>query len=288
MLAIGGWTWSTYFSLAVRTAASRTSLATSIVTLLQQWPCFKGVTIDWEYLSNNGVNYGSTGSPSSPPNVVDPSDSANFILFLQQLRSMYVQQGWNNYTIAMCCTPAPEKIHFDVKGLIPLLDQWHIMTYEYPLNTSCFLIGSFADGSWQKTAAHQSNLYPSPYGPYSASGAVQAYLSYGVPASKLFIGVPFYSRGFAGTTGLGAAATGPSPDMSEQAGVVDYKALPMPGAVEMWDNVAQAGYSYDPARKVLDTYDVPQAVKAKCEYVIQQGLGGIIIWESMARKVDDW
>jgi chitinase len=124
MLAIGGWTWSQYFSLAVRTAASRTSLATSIVTLLQQWPCFKGVTIDWEYLSNNGVNYGNTG------NIVDPSDSANFVSFVQQLRSMFVQQGWNNYTIALCCTPAPEKIHFDVKSLVPLLDQWHVMTYE--------------------------------------------------------------------------------------------------------------------------------------------------------------
>jgi chitinase len=49
----------------------------------------------------------------------------------------------------------------------------------------------------------------------------------------------------------------------------------------MWDSQAQAGYSYDATKKVLDTYDVPQAVKAKCEYVIQQGLGGIIIWESM-------
>ena len=129
MLAIGGWTWSQNFSLAVRTAASRTSLATSIVTLLQQWKCFKGVTIDWEYLSNDGVNYGNTG------NVVDRSDSANFALFVQQLRSMFLQQGWNNYTISLCCTPAPEKIKFDVKSLVPLLDEWHIMTYEYHLNT---------------------------------------------------------------------------------------------------------------------------------------------------------
>ena len=143
------------------------------------------------------------------------------------------------------------------------------------------LIGSFADGSYTTTTAHQSNLYPSPYGPYSASGAVDAYLSYGVPASKLFIGVPFYSRGFSGTTGLGAPSTGPSPDMSWQPGVVDYKALPVTGAVEMWDDTAKAGYSYDATRKVLNTYDVPQAVQAKCQYVIQKGLGGIIIWESM-------
>ena len=95
------------------------------------------------------------------------------------------------------------------------------------------------------------------------------------------MGVPFYSRGFSGTTGLGSTATGPSPDMSWQPGVADYKALPEPGAVEVWDDVAQAGYSYDATRKVLDTYDVPAAVKAKCEYVIRNGLGGLIIWESI-------
>jgi hypothetical protein len=37
---------------------------------------------------------------------------------------------------------------------------------------------------------------------------------------------------------------------SWQAGVADYKALPEPGGVEMWDDVcAQAGYSYDATRK---------------------------------------
>jgi chitinase len=122
---------------------------------------------------------------------------------------------------------------------------------------------------------------PSPYSPYSASGAVQAYIQKGVPASRIFMGVPFYSRGFSGTTGLGSTATGPSPDMSWQPGVADYKALPEPHAVEGWDDVAQAGFSYDATRKVLDTYDVPEAVKAKCEYVIQNGLGGLIIWESI-------
>jgi len=63
---------------------------------------------------------------------------------------------------------------------------------------------------------------------------------------------------------------------------VDYKALPIAGAVEMWDDVAQAGYSYDATKKVMNTYDVPRAVQAKCEYVKVKGLGGIIIWESIS------
>jgi len=49
----------------------------------------------------------------------------------------------------------------------------------------------------------------------------------------------------------------------------------------MWDSHAQAGYSYDANRKVMNTYDVPQAVKAKCDYINEKGLGGVILCESM-------
>lgn len=213
-LVIDGWIWSTNFSLAARTASSRTSLAQSIVTLFQQWPVFTGVSIDWEYLSNNGVNYGNSW------NVVDSSDSKNFVLFMQTLRQLFNQANWTHYTIALCCTFAPEKIQFDVASLVPLLDEWHVLTYEYgPWNDNVDC--SFMDGSWTNVTAHQSNLMPTPYSPYSASGAVQAYIAKGVPASKIFMGVPFYSRGFSGTTGLGSTSTGPSPDMSFQPGVVD-------------------------------------------------------------------
>ena len=133
-LAIGGWTYSTYFSNAVRTASSRNSLANSIVTLFQQWHMFSGVTIDWEYITNDGQNFGSSGKtdpPTRPANVVHPSDAENFALFVETLRGMFNQQNWTNYTIAACFTAAPEKMKFDVRRYVPLLDEWHIMTYEY-------------------------------------------------------------------------------------------------------------------------------------------------------------
>ena len=102
-----------------------------------------------------------------------------------------------------------------------------------PNNNLTFPFNSLSAGGWSNITSHQPNLYPSPYSPYSADGAVKAYMSLGVPASKIFIGVPFYSRGFAGSNGLGTPATGPSQDTSWEAGVVDYKALPIAGAVEM-------------------------------------------------------
>jgi chitinase len=127
-LSIGGWSWSTNFSLAVRTPQSRQSLVNSIIQLFQQWTCFKGVSIDWEYLSNDGVNYGKDG------NITHPDDCENLAKFLELLRASFQHQNWPEYTIAMCFTPAPEKMKFDVRRLIPLLDEWHVMTYEYAVS----------------------------------------------------------------------------------------------------------------------------------------------------------
>jgi chitinase len=114
---------------------------------------------------------------------------------------------------------------------------------------------SFESGAWSNTTSHQS---PSQYGQYSTSGVVEAFISRGVPASNIYIGIPLYSKGFAGTNGLGSPATGSSPDTSFESGVVDYKALLIAGATEMWDDQAKAGYSFDATRKVINTYDVPQ------------------------------
>lgn len=141
---------------------------------------------------------------------------------------------------------------------------------------------SFASGAWSNTTSHQSNLYPSPNSPYSASLAVETYTSYGIPPSKIYIGIPLYSRGFSGSKGLGTPCTGASPDTSWEQGVVDYKNLPVAGAVEYWDDSARAGYSFDAEKGIVNSYDVPRAVREKCEYVKRMGLGGVIIWESIS------
>ena len=85
--------------------------------------------MDWEYLSNDGVNYGR--DENGHVNIAHPDDCENFALFVELLRNYFNERGWNGYTIAMCCTAAPEKMKFDVGRLVPLLDEWHVMTYEY-------------------------------------------------------------------------------------------------------------------------------------------------------------
>ena len=77
--------------------------------------------------------------------------------------------------------------------------------------------------------------------------------------------------------------------MSWEAGVCDYSSLPRPGSTEYWDDVAKATFSYDPIKKILNSYESVRSAKEKgfpvifniiVDYVWKHGLKGIIVWES--------
>ena len=267
-LSIGGWTWSKNFSLAMKTRSSRQSLVQSIIDFLETYPFFDGVDFDWEYLTDNGVNHGNAG------NNVDPKDAENFIEFIYELRARLIEKGRNGFILGMCAVAAPEKVEFPVEKIHPLLDEIRIMTYD------------FAGGFDLKNTAHHTNARKSRFGKWSVEQAADYFLSRGVPGNKLLIGVAYYSRGYEGITELGQEATGNSPDFqfAEEIGIVPYHQLPLPGAVEIWDDEAKAHYSYDAAKKIINTYDTVDSVVEKCKIVKEKGLKGIIVWESAGEK----
>jgi chitinase len=265
-LAIGGWTWSKYFSPAVATAENRTNMVNSIINLFLKYNIFSGISIDWEYVSDDGINYGNDG------NMADPADFDNLCLFIKELRTKFDARGMT-HRINMCYTAAPEKLKFDVAKIEPLIDEFHIMTYD------------FHSGAWgETTTAFHANPRKSSYGEYSAEEAADMYLDAGVPAKKIFIGAAFYSRGFANTTGPGMPAEGGSPDTSWEPGCVDYKALPLPGATEYNDPESKSAYSYDADKGIVNTYDNVTSCIEKCKIVYEKNLGGVLVWESSGDK----
>lgn len=242
------------------TPISRESVIDSIINWFQRYPIFDGVNIDWEYLSNDGVNYGQEG------NIARKEDASNFMEFLKLLR-----QRLPNYRISMCVSGAASKAKFPISSVAALVDELHIMTYD-------FASSAFGD----TVSRHQTNLFRGDHCVNSVHDAVEFYLGHGVPANKLFIGAAFYSRGFADSEGLGKSCRSGAvvADKSWEDGVCDYKSLPRPGAIEYWDEGASAGYSYDKDRKILNSYDTVESMTAKSRYVRERGLGGIICWES--------
>ena len=262
-LSIGGWTLSKNFSKAFEGEAQRQAFCNEVIAIFKKYGIFNGVNIDWEYISPVGQNYGNAG------NSVGPNDPANFSAFLKLMREKFDQNGMKGHKISGALTGSPEKSKIlPIPEMIKYMDEFHVMTYDY--NSS----------AWGPTSAgHHTNLKKTSYTPFSVEESVEAYLSRGVPSEKIYIGVAFYSRGFANTDGIGKPSNGAVPDMSWEKGVVDYKDLPKPGAKELWDDAAKASYSYDASKKILNSYDTPASVVEKCNYVKSKNLGGVIVWE---------
>jgi chitinase len=83
---------------------------------------------------------------------------------------------------------------------------------------------------------------------------------------------------------MGKPSAGGSPDMSWEKGIVDYKSLPLPGATGYLDPESKGAYSYDPAKRVLNTYDNRESIIEKCRIIYEKNLGGMLIWENSADK----
>ncbi|KAJ3276654.1 hypothetical protein HDV01_004187 [Terramyces sp. JEL0728] len=264
-LSIGGWSFSTHFSEAVSTPESRLAFVATCMAILHQFPgLISRLDFDWEHISPPGTNYGKEGNSASP------NDGVNFGLLLELLRNHLDHSPFSQVTLTACVTGVPSAMTaLPLTVMARLLESINIMTYD------------MASSSYgQCSAGHHTNLYSTPYSPTSIDQAVKAYISLGFPRDKIVIGAAFYSRGFANTDGLGKPSFGIVADKSWEDGVCDYRTLPRPGAEEYYDEAAQAHYSYDGQRKILNSYDSVRSVKAKCEYVWREGLKGVIVWES--------
>ncbi|KAK2597756.1 hypothetical protein N8I77_012520 [Diaporthe amygdali] len=264
LLSIGGWTYSTNFPAAASTADTRATFASTAVTLMKDWG-FDGIDIDWEYPA-------------------DSTQAANFVSLLQAVRSeldSYAAQYAPGYHFLLTvASPAgPQNYNtMQLSAMANYLDFFNLMAYDYA-------------GSWDSTSGHQANLYNASdsgnplAAKYSTDKAVTDYISAGVPASKIVLGMPIYGRSFEQTAGIGQPYTGVGSGSWEN-GVWDYKALPKAGATVITDVKAGATYSYDSSAQELISYDTPDMVSTKVSYLKSKGLGGSMFWEASADKND--
>jgi len=263
LLSLGGWSKSKYFSSAVL-EENRSNFVSNLINIFEKYPIFCGVSLDWEYITDDGQNYGNAG------NEARPEDADNFRLFVQLLRSRLDREGKSQYKITVPCSANPEMAKkMKLQQLHPYIDVFDLMHYD------------FSDGNWgETTTAHHTNMRKSTYSRFSVEESTEAYLAEGVPPNKIMVGVAFYSRGFSNSSGPGTSASGGSADMSWEKGVVDYKDLPKPGATEYWDSECMAPFSFDPSRKIYNSYDNVNSVYEKCKYVWDKKLKGCLVWEA--------
>jgi len=279
-ISVGGWTWSTYFSNIALTQESREIFAASCVDFIQEYE-FDGVDLDWEYPVSGGL-----GS-----NVYRPEDKQNFTLLLAELRSQLDQAGDYLLTIAAPSSPLIQE-NIEIDQIHQYLDWINIMTYDF-------------HGPWSGESDPVTNfntpLYmmlddPTPepyYSSFNLSAAVEGYLGHGVPMEKLHASLAFYGRGFGGVpnvnNGLFATYTAPASPGTWENGVFDYwdlaqNYIDLNGYVSYWNDEAKVPWLYNPNTQNMISYDNPQSMVAKVNYIKSMNLGGVMFWEFSGDK----
>jgi len=121
---------------------------------------------------------------------------------------------------------------------------------------------------------------------WSVSDTIQAYLTAGVPAYKIVMGMPLYARSFAGvdpvdplfgvSTGAGAGTV--------EAGSYSWQhikstLLKDPSFVKGYDEVSQVPYLYNASKKEFISYDDEESLRLKAKHIAEKNLGGAMVWQ---------
>lgn len=167
MMSIGGYSLSSNFRNIALTAPQRTHFVDSCVTFMQN-KGFNGIDVDWEY-------------PLA-------SDRDNFTALLQEFRTKLNTLGQSTgktYPLTIAGGPANHMDGYNIPAIASLLDFINVMTYDY-------------GGGFDNITSHNSPLCAAANDPHGSqwngAGAVPAYISAGMPAGKLNLGMAYYGR----------------------------------------------------------------------------------------------
>jgi len=119
---------------------------------------------------------------------------------------------------------------------------------------------------------HHAALYRSEMtGWGSGEEAVLAHHKAGMPLTKLVLGIPFYGRG----------------NKVDIKGFSAYRDLiKLEGFVSKWDSVAKAPYLANAAGEFVCSYETPESIAVKGDFINKNGLLGAMYWE-YAGDTDD-
>ncbi|KAJ7904643.1 glycoside hydrolase [Mycena olivaceomarginata] len=278
-LSIGGWTDSKYFSTLVGTDQSRKRFVQNIVEAYYQFNV-NGIDIDWEYPGIQGAGN----------NIVSACDSANFLKFLQLLRS--VLPPCAKITAATQTVPfagpdgSPLK---DVTAFAEVLDWILLMNYDAwgssakpgpnaPLSDKC-------QNSTQPTA--------------NAEAALEAWTSAGFAPSQLVLGVPSYGYlSESKATRLRTRETGVV--LNSDGGQIQFRELVRQGALVRlpdgsfngtggftrdFDECSSTPYLWSGHQVV--TYDDPESLGLKAAFAKKMGMCGVNMFD-VHGDTDGW
>ena len=268
LVSVGGWLWSTNFSDVALTAASRRLFIASAMEFLTRYD-LDGLDIDWEYPGMPGAGH-----------AFRPEDKQNFTALLKKLRARFDHESRTTHRrlyLTFAAGASKEYLaHTEMKKAQKYVDSVNLMTYD------------FVNPGSDPATGHNAPLYTNPAAPVqdSSNDAVLEFQKAGVPAGKLYLGLPFYGRMWSEVAdrdhglfqpGKQAANSWASYQVIAQTMLEGGK--PGNGFARYWDATASAAWLYNAEKHIFVTYEDSESITAKCNYALAHRLGGVMFWE---------
>lgn len=172
--------------------------------------------------------------------LTEKEDVANYVRFLWDLRHAL----GDDKILTIACAGSGYGV--DYAAMSEVLDQFNVMCYDMGTPPS-----------------HHSALYKSDKVNWlCVEDAMRNFIGGGVPPEKIVLGMPFYGRGT---------------DVFDD--FVEWREMELPeGATIEFDEVARVPWIADSEGKMIFTYDSPESLREKCEYIKSHGLAGGMYW----------
>ena len=278
--SIGGWTLSEPFHTVITKPQYQANMAKSIRTLLETYSFLGGVQINWEYPGG----YGLSGKGLSEREV----EKQGYTQLLQRIKTeldLLGSEKRQHFELSIAFNASPRHHgSIDWQATAPLLDFVYLMSYDFL-------------GPWNSSVGHHTNVFETPLTPkgFSVDGQVKYLVQQSVPKKKIIVGSPSHGRGWKGVANAdknslealkATQKDGLSASLTES-GSISFKDLSRHflesdklGYVYYYDQQAEAAVLYHPTSKNYISFESPRSAKAKAQYVHNQGLGGIFLWEA--------
>jgi chitinase len=268
LVSVGGWLWSTNFSEIALTPESRKIFIDSAMDFLSRYN-LDGLDVDWEYPGMEGA-----GHPFRP------EDKQNFTALLKELRIRFdpeTKRSGRRLYLTIAAGASTEYLeHTEMSKVQIYVDSVNLMAYD------------FVNPASDPMTSHDAPLYADPDSPQpvSADAMVRAFRNAGVPAAKIYLGIPFYGRFWTGVPDRNHGLFQPGKPTANN--WASYQVIattmlgnghPDQGFVRYWDPKAAAAWLYNSDKGIFVTYEDSESITAKCNYVLSHELGGVMFWE---------
>lgn len=245
--------WS-YFS---KTPETRENFANNIVELINQHG-FDGVDIDWE-----------------TPSAGDGED-VYFVEMMKLVHQKVKENNPNHLVTAAITGGSSQGPNYDLHKSGKYLDYINLMTYHMASDS-----GFYQSALHPRTTLHNPtlNVGRTP-GNATVSGTISVFTnSFNMPREKLIVGVPFYGikqvRSYNEVTNTytdwKSIASLNYQDILFELKKDDFS--------KVFDEIAKVPYVINDQGTVFISFEDPESIRLKAEFVIEQNVAGMMYWE---------